>query len=209
MADAAGSRGVARGSSHVDAQIAERPAALVGRVRDAMVVFALVIGVIASARAPRAVLDRLRSCSSWRCVAAFLRPTVGVYVIVFLTLVGDIVDDGVVAVHEEHVEPRVDLLRQRLADPQPARGAARRDDRLAWLLQRLDDPTWRVPPRPPVLADPRLHRRSSCFGFAAAVASRRRHAHRHLRGPAAASTCRRLRPGHEPADDAAPVPAAS
>ena len=71
--------------------------------------------LIAYATAPEAVLDRLRSCSSWRASAAFLRPTIGVYLIVFLDPRRRRRHDAVVAVHEEHVEPGVDLLRQRPA----------------------------------------------------------------------------------------------
>ena len=91
-----------------------------------MIGFVLVTGLIATQTAPKPFSIAF-VVLVLACAAAFLRPTVGVYLIVFLDAHRGHRDDAVVAVHEEHVEPGVDLLRRRLVVDQPAGGAPRRD----------------------------------------------------------------------------------
>ena len=138
-------------------------------------------------RRPFSIAFARSSCMA--CVAAFLRPTIGVYLIVFLTLVGDSGDDDVVAVHQEHVESRVDHVRQRPAVLQPARGAAgghdvgvaaaapRRSRRGASGAGACSGRSWSSPGSS---SSDSLHGRFT----------RRRHAGRDLRGPGRCSTSR-------------------
>ena len=83
-----------------------------------------VMGVVALFRAPEpfpiALLVLVLAC-----IAAFFRPTVGVYVLVFLTMVGDTVTMEWWPFTKNMSSQRVDLLRQRPAVPQPARAARR------------------------------------------------------------------------------------
>ena len=161
-----GSRRRRRASSTSTASCRNDDRALARHVRRPSSALTLVVGAIAYV--DRAA-DRSRSPSSslvLAALAAFLRPAIGVYLIVFLTLVGDYVDDGVVAVHQEHVEPRVDLLRQRLSSSSTRSSccSASRPWSLAAAAARRPDVA--VPPR--VGCSGRVmvvHRRSSCFGI--------------------------------------------
>ena len=103
------SRGVPR-VVHVDRQVQNDDLRWWGMFAT-MAVTTLVIAVVAFTRSTEPFSIALLILVV-ACVTAFVRPVVGVYLILFLTLVGDAGDDGVVAVHEEHVESRVDLLRQ-------------------------------------------------------------------------------------------------
>ena len=117
-------------------------------------------------------------------------------------------DDGVVAVHEEHVEPGVDLLRQRPAVPQPAGGARRRSP--CWRGCCSGSPTRRGGSGRGGMFWPMLvFTGFVVLGLLRGKVDGRRHAGRHLRVPAAALHARRLRADHEPADDPPPVPPAA
>ena len=76
------------------------------------------------------------------CVAAFLRPTVGVYLIVFLTLIGDTVTTAWWP-FTKNMSSRESIFFVHDSLPQPARDRSLVVTTVAWLLRRLADPTWR------------------------------------------------------------------
>ena len=80
------------------------------------------------------------------CVAAFVRPVVGVYLIMFLTLVGDPVTMEWWP-FTKNMSSRESILfvsDQLFLNPLEVLAAF---TMAAWLLQRLADPTWRFRPR--------------------------------------------------------------
>ena len=175
---------------------AQRRAPLVGDVRDAHRRVAVRRSGRLHVGAP-AVLDRgprARGGVRWRRSCG---RSSALYLIVFLTLVGDIVttDGG----RSRRTCPAGESIffvnDQLILNPLEVLSAV---TLVAWLLQRLGDPTWRFH-RGGLFWPVMVFTGFVFFGILRGTLVGRRHARRHLRVPPAALHPARLHPVHQPA----------